>query len=124
MRSSTRLWVWTQRLRLSWTRWSRTRKAKRLVREQRRLDRLAILLQEQKVRVGTLVLDLQQAHQERQMFLELPTEEMATEPEPKPEPPPPFRATPMPLPEPEELEPDSNPMEEIAQRLGLQLPKS
>jgi hypothetical protein len=123
MKSSTHPWVWTQRLRLSWTRWSRTRKLKRLVREQKRLTRLQHLLEEQQVRVGTLVLDLQQERQERQMLLGVPTEEMVpeteTEKEPPPAPPPLLRAIPEPP-----TEPESDPMEELAQRLGLQVPQS
>lgn len=108
------------RLRLSWTRWLQTRKLKRLVREQHRLELLQRLMQEQSVVVGRLILDQQQLQQERQMFLEtVPVEEMLPEPPPsQPEPPTPeppepkplFRGTPETMPD---------PMQDLAQRLGL-----
>ena len=108
--------VVTARLRLSWTRWLQKRALKKLVREQRRLEMLEKLVEEQTVKVGRLILDQQQLRQERQMFLEIPVE-----PQPTPKPlnppdkgtPPPFRATP-------ELEEKAqDPMADLAQRLGL-----
>jgi hypothetical protein len=89
-----------------------TRKVKRLRREQHRLALLQHLMQEQAVLVGRLMLDQQQLLQERQMFLELPVEEL--EPvKPEPTPPPAVRGRPEPM------EPQPDPMAELSQRLGL-----
>jgi hypothetical protein len=106
------LLVARQRLRRSWTRWSRKRALRRLARERHRLLLLQELLTDQADRVQELTRQLHQVSQAR------PVPQMVPVELPTPEPPPLLRATPTlpPPPEPEEM-PD--PAEEIAQLLGL-----
>ena len=105
----------TLRFRSSWTHWLQTRQEKKLRRERERLLLLQRLMEEQALRVGRLVMEQRRQREEltaNRPFL--PEVEPLLE-----ETPPPTMLTPG-KPEPmEELEPNSNPEQEIAQLLGL-----
>jgi len=107
------------RLRLSWMRSRRMRKERRLEREERRLRLYRRLAAEQMHLLRRL---------ERELHPLLEPETLAPEPPlvlppPLPEPPSPEALDQLlPIPEPEPTEPMPDPLQEIAQRLGLQPP--
>ena len=106
----------TLRLRSSWTHWLQTRQERKLRRERERLLLLQRLMEEQALRVGRLVMEQHRRLEERQLLepplvtpkmeVPVPTETRTLLTPGKPEPM-------------EELEPNSNPEQEIAQLLGL-----
>lgn len=115
------------RLRLSWTRWSRRRAARKLARAQRRLRLLQELTQEQTQQVAKLLLlDRQERERQANPLLMVPQGispvEMAKAELRMQQP----QRHPLLTPGRPEIveEPQQDPMEDIALRLGLQPPKT
>lgn len=120
----------TLRLRLSWTRSLQKKALRKLVRERRRLSLLQALMEEQTVRVGSLMLEhhRHQLEQERRShpLLTVPQQEIPP-PSQQPRPmvlTPGSPVTQLPATEQETELPRQLPELEIAQRLGLQQPQS